>query len=106
MSFNLDAPEVLAESLPDRDITSFAADINRQEIHIGFDKGSVIDGVFSPIIKDTLVTVPPERFFTAIAKADEYANAMPAGEVSVYKALKMALYDELALLTGATGSVS
>jgi len=106
MPLNFTESEVVSETLDALEISSFAVDLNRTEIHVGYDKGRIELGVFVPVVRDQLVTIDGPGFAAAIGRADAYAEAMPPGSVSVYGALKLALYDEIAAQTGTVGSVS
>ena len=106
MPLNLDLPKVVNRSITSFEITAFAVDLERGEIHVTYDKGEMIASVFSPVFKNILLTIDGPDFLPAIAGADIYANAMTAGSISVYGALKLALYDEIQEDTGLTGTVS
>lgn len=108
MPLGLDTNEVLNVTIDTLEINSFAVDVDRFEIHVGYDKGHMDTStppVFIPDIKDQLLTLSGAQFMAAIGSADVYANAMPAGSVSVYGALKLALYDEIQTSEGITGTV-
>lgn len=108
MPLGLDTNQSLNVTVDTLEINSFAVDIDRLEIHVGYDKGHMDNStppVFVPDIRDQLITVSGAEFLAAISAADTYANAMTAGSVSVYGALKMALYDEIKKVEGITGTV-
>lgn len=106
MPMTLTTPETIAQAIDTLEINSFAIDLERAEIHISYDKGYVVAGVFTPVIKDQLLTLGAAHFAAAIAAADAAANGMPAGTVSVYGAIKVSLYAKLSELTGLVGTVS
>ena len=106
MPLTLDSAETVNQVVDTLEINSFSVDLDRLELHIVYDKGHMEDGSFVPDIKDLLLTIDGPAFFPAIAGSDVYANAMPTGSVSVYGALKMALYDEIKAATLLTGSVA
>ena len=105
MALTLDTAEVINTTIDTLEINSFSVDLDRQEIHIGYDKGHITEGVFVPDVKDVLLTITGPGFALAIAAADTYANAMAQGEVSVYGALKLALYDEIKAAADLSGTV-
>ena len=106
MALNLDSAEVVSKNIDTLEINAFAVDLDRGEIHITYDKGHMENGVFVIDIPNLLLTVDGPEFIPAIAGADVYANAMEAGSVSVYGALKLALYDAISADTGLTGTVA
>jgi len=106
MPLNLDSSETVSQVIDTLEINSFSVDLERLELHVVYDKGHMLDGSFVPDIKDILLTIDGADFFPAIAGSDVYANAMTAGSISVYSALKMALYDEIKKDTLLTGTVA
>lgn len=106
MPLTLDIAEVVSKTIDTLEINSFAVDIERGEIHVGYDKGHVDTGLFVPDMRDQLLTIDGPGFMAAIVAADSYANAMLVGQVSVYGALKLALYDQISVSTGLTGTVA
>ena len=106
MPLNLNVAEVINKTVDTLEINSFSVDLERLELHIVYDKGHMEDGAFVPDIKDILLTIDGPAFFPAIAGSDVYANAMPAGSISVYGALKAALYDEIKADTGLSGTIA
>ncbi len=106
MPLNLTEPEAVAETVDALEINSFAVNLDRGEIHVGYDKGRIEAGAFVPVVLGQLITIDGPGFMEAIGQADAYAEAMPAGSISVYGALKLALYAAITDATGIAGSVS
>ena len=106
MPLTLDNAETVNQVIDALEINSFSVDLDRLELHIVYDKGHMDNGTFVPDIKDLLLTIDGADFFPAIAGSDVYANEMPAGSISVYGALKAALYDEIKKDTLLTGSIA
>lgn len=106
MPLTLDTPVAVSETITALEINSFAVDMERNEIHLSYDKGHMDGATFVPVQKDLLVTIPPSEFAESVMDADTIANDMPAGAVSVYGALKIALYSKLTEMTGLQGSIS
>ena len=102
----LDTPETVAKAMDTLEINSFAIDLERLEVIVSYDMGYIDQGSFTPVLKDRLLTVPTAEFAAAIAAVDAEANAMPAGSVSVYGAIKSVLYSKITEATGITGTVS
>lgn len=95
MPMILDAAEQVAATIDAYEINSFAIDLDRQEIVIGYDK--LANGVNQG---ESVLTVDGPQFIAAIGEANTIAKA------DVYGALKQALYSQIAQLTGKTGSVA
>ncbi|MBL4781661.1 MAG: hypothetical protein JKX92_05410 [Porticoccaceae bacterium] len=106
MPLTLDTEEIINKTIDTLEINAFSIDLDRGEIHIGYDKGHMDAEAFIADVPDLLLTVDGPGFAAAIAAADGYANAMPAGSISVYGALKLALYDEISAATGLAGAVA
>ena len=106
MPLNLDSAETISQVIDTLEINSFSVDLDRLELHIVYDKGHMENGSFVPDVKDLLLTIDGQDFSPAIAGSDVYANEMPAGSVSVYGALKAALYDEIKKDTLLTGTIA
>ena len=94
MPMILDEEEEVNEKIGAYEINSFAIDLDRQEIVIGYDK--LANGVKQ---FETTLTVDGAQFMAAIGEANTIAKA------DVYGALKQALYSQITQLTGKTGSV-
>lgn len=105
MPITISNPEQKTVTIDTVEINSFAVDLENQAIHIVYDEGTVDTG-FVIVNADRMIKLTGADFAAAIAAADGYANAMPSGSVSVYDALKQALYDQLMSATGIVGSVS
>lgn len=102
MPLNLDTPVAVSETIDAYEIDSFSVDLDRQEMVIGY---TSLAGAKQ--VGQGVVVLSGLDFGGAIARASEIANAMPAGQVSVYGALKTALYEYLTkYVAGATGTVA
>lgn len=87
-------------------ISMFAVNILRQEIDIIYSIGNNDQTLgFIPDVEDELLTLSGLDFMQAIADADTNANAMPAGSVSVYGALKQVLYERVLSKLNATATI-
>lgn len=95
MPLILDNTEQVSATIDAYEINSFAIDLDRQEIVIGYDK--MANGVNQG---ESVLTVDGPQFIAAIGEANTIAGA------DVYNALKQALYSQITQLTGKTGSVS
>lgn len=102
MPLNLDTPVVVSQTIDAYEIDSFSVDLARQEIVIGY---ASMAGAAA--VKQDVIVLSGLDFSGAIARASELANAMPAGQVNVYGALKGALYEYMTkLVAGAAGTVA
>lgn len=101
MPLNLDNTIPVAEVINALEIDSFAADLDRMEIVVGYTQ---LAGA-APV-KQSVAIISGLDFNVAIVRANELANAMPAGDVDVYAAIKNALYEHLIAVTGMTGTVA
>lgn len=101
MPLNLDNSIPVSAVIDALEITSFAVDLDRLEMIVGYTQ--LADGVRA---KDSVAIVSGLDFGAAIARADALANAMPAGEVHVYEAIKCALYEHLMTATGMAGTIA
>jgi len=101
MPLNLDNTIPLNAVIDAIEIDSFACDLDRTEMIVGYTKlsGGAPVGQAVHIISGL-------DFNVAIVRADAIANAMPQGAVSVYAAIKNALYEHLIAVTGMTGTVA
>lgn len=103
MPLQFDTAEVISETIDTLEINSFAVDIERAEIHVAYDKGHLVGGAFVPVVRDLMLTIPESEFAAAIAEADVAAAGM--GTVSVFGAIKVALYGRIQTMTGISGTV-
>lgn len=101
MPLNLDNTIPVAEVIDALEIDSFAVDLDRLEMIVGYTQ--LASGV---PIKQAVHVIGGLDFGASIARADTLANAMPAGEVNVYDAIKTSLYEALTAATGMTGTVA
>lgn len=101
MPLNLDNTIPVAEVIDALEIDSFAVDLDRTEMIIGYTQLSS-----GQAIKQAVHIVSGLDYSAAIARADQIANAMPAGQINVYGAIKLALYEILVAVTGMTGTVA
>lgn len=101
MPLNLDNTIPLNDVIDAIEIDSFACDLDRNEMIVGYTKlsGGAPVGQAVHIISGL-------DFNVAIVRADAIANAMPAGEVHVYEAIKCALYEQITAGTGMTGTIA
>ena len=100
MPLTLDSNEIVSETIDTLEINSFAVDVEAQQIHIAYDKGTMDGGVFTPIIRDLMLTISGQQFEDSITAFETSNNG------SKYADLKNALYDQLILATGLSGTVS
>lgn len=105
MPLSITVPQETTVTIDTLQITSFAVDIDGTAIYVTFDEGHMDQGAFVVDNKDRIIAIAGAEFAAAIALADTYANAMAQGSVSVYSALKSALYDKLMAITGLSGTV-
>lgn len=101
MPLNLDTPLPISAQVTALEIDSFAIDLDRNEMVVGYTQ--LANGA---AVKQAVVIISGLDYMASITRADAIANAMPAGSVSVYGAIKMALYEHLAAVTGMTGTVA
>lgn len=101
MPLNLDTTIPVSAAIDALEIDSFAVDLDRQEMIVGYTQ---LAGA-APV-KQSVAIISGLDFGAAITRANELANAMPAGDVSVYEAIKNALYEHLIAITGMTGTVA
>lgn len=101
MPLNLETPIAVTAQIDALEIDSFAVDLDRNEIIVGYTQLAA-----GTQIKQTVLVIDGLDFAASIARANEIANAMPAGQVNVYGAIKVALYEHMVVATGMTGTVS
>lgn len=101
MPLNLDTPLPVSAQVTALEIDSFAIDLDRSEMVIGYTQ--LAAGV---PIKQAVVVISGLDYMASITRANAIANAAPAGEVNVYGAIKLALYEHLIAVTGQTGTVA
>jgi len=101
MSLSLQTSQQINETVDEFNIDSFAADIENQQIVIGYQE--LASGT---IVRERTLTLSGLDFLGAISAANTNANAQPAGQVDVYAAIKQALYSYITTLTGINGTVS
>lgn len=101
MPLNLDNSIPVSAVIDAIEIDSFACDLDRNEMIVGYTKlsGGAPVGQAVHIISGL-------DFNVAIVRADAIANAMPQGAVSVYEAIKGALYEQITAGTGMTGTIA
>jgi len=108
MPLVLSSPTTINQTIDTIEINAFAVDLDGQAIHISYDEGymdtSVSPAAFRPINRDKVLTLSGSDFLSAVQAADQKANAQ-VRPISVYTALKEALYAELSRVTGITGTV-
>ena len=106
MPIKLTAAQTQQITVDSVEITAFAIDLSRREIHVSYKEGTLdSNNVFTPVSGEKLATISGADFLAAIQRGDVIANGMPAGSVSVYGALKGTLYEYLQTLTGLTGTI-
>lgn len=101
MPLNLDNTIPVADVIDAMEIDSFAVDLDRLEMIVGYTQ---LAGA-APV-KQSVAIISGLDFGASITRANELANAMPAGEADVYAAIKNALYEHLIAITGMTGTVA
>lgn len=101
MPLNLDTPLPVIAQVTALEIDSFAVDLDRSEMVVGYTQ--LADGV---AVKQSVVVIGGLDYTASITRANALANAMPAGQVNVYGAIKLALYEHLIAVTGMTGTVA
>ena len=101
MPLNLDNTVPLDAVIDALEIDSFAVDLDRSEMVVGYTK--LASG--QPV-QQAVHIISGLDFAASIARANEIANAMPAGSINVYGAIKLALYEALIAATGRTGTVA
>ena len=101
MPLNLDTAVPLTATIDAIEIDSFAIDLDRSEMVIGYTQLAV--GV---PIKQAVVVISGLDYTASITRANQIACAMPVGECNVYGAIKLALYEHLIAVTGQTGTVA
>lgn len=101
MPLNLDTAVPLSATIDAIEIDSFAVDLDRSEIIVGYTEQAA-----GARIKSAVHVINGLDFSASITRANEIANAMPAGSINVYGAIKMALYEALIAATGRTGTVA
>jgi len=103
MPLNLDSPKTINAQVDRVEIVAFSVDLERSSMHITYiESYTDAAGQAVPVAEKTL-TISGADMAAAIARADAYAAGM--NPVSVYGAIKLALYDEIESRTGATGTV-
>lgn len=95
MPLTLTQSQAVSATVDAYEITSFAVDLERFEIHVGYKRlagGAAVD--------EQLITIDGPEFSAAIGEASTIAGA------DVYSALKQALYNQITAQTGAAGTVA
>lgn len=95
MPLSLDSQKTESIVTAKYEINSFHADIDRQEIHVGYDK---LDADGKKVGEDLLTLGGPD-FVSAIARAGVIAGT------DVYGPVKEALYERIIDANGVTGSI-
>jgi len=106
MALTHDAIDNRNYAIDTTEITSFAVDLLRNEIHIGYDQGHMDQGTFVPDLSDLVVTVDSGQWSAFWNRASVRANAMPANNVNVAKVLKLTTLDRIKLDKSIAGTVS
>ena len=101
MPLNLNNTVPLDAVIDALEIDSFAVDLDRSEMVVGYTK--LASG--QPV-QQAVHIISGLDFAASISRANAIANAMPAGSVNVYGAIKLALYEQLTAATGLTGTVA
>lgn len=96
MALELTTPESVSATITKYEINSFAVDLDRQEIVVGYDRLDA-SGVNHG---ESVLTIDGQEFASAIGEASSIAGA------DVYSALKQALYSQIISRTGNAGTVS
>ena len=87
-------------------LTAFAVDRDRKEIHVSYTEGTLnVSNVFTAVSGEKLVTISGADFNAAFRRVNAIANAMPAGNVNVFRALRRMLYEYMETLTGMSGTI-
>jgi len=101
MPLNLDTPAAIAATVDAVEVDSFSVDLDRNELIIGY--SDLAAGV---AVRQSVLVLSGLDFAGSINRANELANAMPPGQVNVYGAIKVALYEALTTHTDRTGTVA
>lgn len=101
MPLNLDSPLPISAQVDALEIDSFAIDLDRSEMVIGYTQLAA-----GAPVKQAVAIISGLDYMASIQRANAIANAMPAGQVNVYGAIKLALYEHLIAVTGQTGTVA
>ncbi|MCP4126927.1 MAG: hypothetical protein GY753_07685 [Gammaproteobacteria bacterium] len=96
MPLTLTIPEAISTTIATHKITSFTIDLERNEIHVGYDQQDS-DG---NVIKEAVLTIDGPGFATSVTRAGTIAGA------DVYGAIKQALYEDIQSATGKTGAIT
>jgi len=103
MPLNLTSPKTINVNVDTVNITAFAVDLDRAAIHITYSEGYVdTTGTFVAVGEKTF-SIYGEDMQNSIARANGYAADM--GTVDIYKAIKLALYDDVKAYAGVDGAV-
>lgn len=105
MPLTHDAVENRAYAIDTTEVTSFSVDLQRNEVHIGYDQGHMDAGVFVPDLSDLVLTVDQSQFAAFWNRANVRANAMSANSVNVVRALKLTTLDRIKLDKEIVGTV-
>jgi len=101
MPLNLDTPLPISAQVDALEIDSFAVDLDRSEMVIGYTQLAA-----GARVKQAVAVIGGLDYMASINRANEIANTMPVGECNVYGAIKLALYEHLIVVTGQTGTVA
>lgn len=101
MPLNLDNTLPLDAVIDAIEIDSFAVDLDRSEMVVGYTKLAA-----GQPVQQAVHIISGLDFVSSISRANAIANAMPAGGVNVYGAIKLALYEQLTAATGLAGTVA
>jgi hypothetical protein len=96
MPLNLATPLAVSDIVHHIEITSFAVDLVRQEMYVGYQELNASNQV----IADKALTIVQPDYTQAITDASTEAN------YNVYGAIKNALYAQIQTLTGNTGTIA
>lgn len=96
MPFNFTTPTTISQTVAGYEINSFAVDMDRGELVIGYDQ---LNDLGQPIGQEKVLVVDGPDFAPAISRVSEIAGA------DVYAALKQGMYEQIQTLTGVSGTV-
>jgi len=96
MPLNLTTPTAINDTVAKLNITSFAVDIERQEMYVSYKELNASDQV----IAEKAITIIEPDYTTAITDASTEAG------YNVYTAIKNALYTQIQNQTMLTGTVA
>ena len=101
MPLNLDTRISINKQVDVLEIDSFTVDLARSEIIVGYAQYAKGEAV-----NQSVLVIDGLDYAASIGRANELANAMPSGQVNVYGAIKVALYEYMTKATGQAGTVA